>query len=56
MAPELRDSAGFVRRDRPDYLLLLAWNLRDEITQQMADVCEWGCRFVVPIPEVEVLA
>ncbi len=45
-----------VRRDRPDYLLLLAWNLQDEIIDQMADVREWGCRFVTPIPTVQVLA
>jgi hypothetical protein len=45
-----------VRRDRPDYLLLLAWNLRDEIVEQLADVRDWGCRFVVPIPRVEVVA
>jgi hypothetical protein len=45
-----------VREDRPDYLLILPWNLRDEITEQMADVREWGGRFVVAIPEVEVLA
>ena len=44
-----------IRRDRPDYLLLLPWNLRDEITEQMADVRDWGCRFVVPVPRVEVL-
>jgi C-methyltransferase C-terminal domain len=35
--------------------LLLAWNLKDEIVEQMAHVREFGCRFVVPIPEVEVL-
>ena len=40
---------------RPDFLLLLAWNLEDEITKQMAYVREWGCRFVVPIPEMQVL-
>jgi SAM-dependent methyltransferase len=45
-----------VRDDRPDYLLLLAWNLRDEITEQMAHVREWGCRFVVPVPRLEVVA
>ena len=39
-----------VRRDRPDYLLILPWNLRDEITEQMADRREWGGRFVVPVP------
>jgi SAM-dependent methyltransferase len=43
-----------VRSDRPDYLLLLAWNLRDEIVEQMAYVREWGCRFVVPVPRLEV--
>ena len=39
---------------RPDYLLILPWNLRDEIAEQMAGIREWGGRFVVPIPEVEV--
>jgi SAM-dependent methyltransferase len=43
-----------VRSERPDYLLLLAWNLRDEIVEQMAYVREWGCRFVVPVPRLEV--
>ena len=44
-----------VRETRPDLLLILPWNLRDEIMEQMADVREWGCRFVVAIPEVTVL-
>jgi SAM-dependent methyltransferase len=44
-----------VRDDRPDYLLVLPWNLRDEITAQMADVREWGCRFVVPVPRLELV-
>jgi hypothetical protein len=34
---------------------VLPWNLRDEIISQMADVREWGCRFVLPIPELEVV-
>lgn len=41
---------------RPDYVLILPWNLKDEITRQMAHVREWGGRFVVPVPRVEVLA
>jgi SAM-dependent methyltransferase len=45
-----------VRRDQPEYLLLLAWNLRDEIMEQMADIREWGGQFVVPLPAVEVVA
>lgn len=40
---------------RPDYVLILPWNLKDEIVGQMADVRSWGGRFVVPIPQVKVL-
>jgi hypothetical protein len=36
-------------------VLILPWNLKREITEQMAEIREWGGRFVVPIPEVEVL-
>lgn len=39
---------------RPDYVLILPWNLREEISRQLAHVAEWGGRLVVPIPEVEV--
>ncbi|HYZ63571.1 MAG TPA: class I SAM-dependent methyltransferase, partial [Acetobacteraceae bacterium] len=35
---------------RPDYVLILPWNLRDEIIEQMAAIRDWGGRFVVPIP------
>jgi len=45
-----------VRRDRPSYLVILPWNLRDEITSQMADVREWDCRFVIPVPRLELVA
>jgi 2-polyprenyl-3-methyl-5-hydroxy-6-metoxy-1,4-benzoquinol methylase len=40
---------------RPDYLLILPWNLREEIVAQMRHVGEWGCKFLVPIPTVEVV-
>ncbi len=43
-----------IRETRPDYLLILPWNLRQEIMEQMADVRDWGCRFVVAIPQVTV--
>jgi SAM-dependent methyltransferase len=39
---------------RPDYILILPWNLKDEIIEQLASTREWGARFVVPIPEVTV--
>ena len=39
---------------RPDYVLILPWNLKTEIMAQLAGIREWGGRFVVPIPEVIV--
>jgi hypothetical protein len=44
-----------LRVARPDYVLILPWNLKDEITRQAAYIAEWGGRFVVPIPEVKIL-
>jgi hypothetical protein len=44
-----------IRETRPDYLLILPWNLKDEIIKQIAYIREWGGQFVVPIPEVQVL-
>lgn len=40
---------------KPDYVLILPWNLRNEISEQMKGIREWGGRFVVPIPQVTVL-
>ena len=39
---------------RPDYILILPWNLQDEIVEQLAYARAWGARFVVPIPEPRV--
>jgi SAM-dependent methyltransferase len=47
-APEVVDEL------RPDYLLILPWNLKAEIMEQMAHVRAFGCRFVTPVPEVRV--
>jgi C-methyltransferase-like protein/putative zinc binding protein/methyltransferase family protein len=44
-----------IDKTRPDFILILPWNLRDEIVASMSHVRQWGARFVVPIPEVEVL-
>lgn len=41
---------------RPDYLLILPWNLKDEIMQQMGHIREWGGKFIVPIPEATICA
>ena len=40
---------------KPDYLLILPWNLKKEIVAQMRHVADWGCKIVIPIPGVEVI-
>jgi 2-polyprenyl-3-methyl-5-hydroxy-6-metoxy-1,4-benzoquinol methylase len=43
-----------IRETKPDYLLILPWNLKKEIMEQMSFIREWGGKFIVPIPEVAV--
>jgi hypothetical protein len=43
-----------IRETRPNYVLILPWNLKDEIVAQMACIREWGGQFIVPIPDVRV--
>jgi hypothetical protein len=43
-----------IKATRPDYVLILPWNLKDEIMSQMAHIMEWGGKFVVPIPTPRV--
>lgn len=44
-----------IREDRPDYLFILPWNLKNEIVRQMSFIREWGGRFIVPVPEPEII-
>jgi SAM-dependent methyltransferase len=44
-----------IAETKPDYVLILPWNLRQEITRQLAYIRDWGAKFVVPIPEVSIL-
>jgi hypothetical protein len=44
-----------IRETRPDYVLILPWNLRDEVLKQMEFIREWGGKFIVPIPELQVI-
>lgn len=48
-------SPGMIRKTRPEYVVILPWNLKDEIVGQLSDIREWGGRFVVPMPKVEVI-
>jgi 2-polyprenyl-3-methyl-5-hydroxy-6-metoxy-1,4-benzoquinol methylase len=44
-----------VKETKPDYLFILPWNLKDEIMEQMAFIRQWGGKFVIPIPKIEVI-
>jgi 2-polyprenyl-3-methyl-5-hydroxy-6-metoxy-1,4-benzoquinol methylase len=43
-----------LRETQPDYVLILPWNLKEEIMEQIAFIGEWGGKFVIPVPEVQV--
>ncbi len=43
-----------VRETKPDYLMILPWNLREEIVEQMAYIRDWGGKFIIPIPTPEI--
>jgi SAM-dependent methyltransferase len=44
-----------IRETKPDYVVILPWNLKDEIIDQLQFIREWGGRFVVPIPKVTIV-
>jgi len=44
-----------IKEDKPDYILILPWNLKDEIMAQLSFIRAWGGKFVVPIPSARVL-
>ncbi|MFT5182525.1 MAG: hypothetical protein ACI8S3_002418, partial [Alphaproteobacteria bacterium] len=44
----------YLREDHPDYVLILPWNLRDEIIADHGYIRDWGGRFVVAVPEIEI--
>ena len=44
-----------IEQAKPDYILILPWNLKQEIMLQLNNVGRWGCRFIIPIPHVAVV-
>ena len=44
-----------IQESKPDYVLSLPWNLKDEIIKQISFIREWGGKFIIPIPEVTIL-
>ncbi len=47
-------SPDTIRETKPDYLLILPWNIREEVMEQMSYIREWGGQFIVFIPEVKI--
>ena len=45
-----------LKSDRPDYVMILPWNFRDEIIRQQQDFLRAGGRFVVPIPDLSIVS
>ena len=43
-----------IRETKPEYLFILPWNLKEEITAQLQNIRQWGGRFVIAIPQLEV--
>jgi len=44
-----------LKQAQPDYVIILPWNLKEEITRQLAYIREWGGQFVIPIPQLEII-
>jgi len=45
----------YIKEDKPDFILILPWNITEEITKQLNYVKDWGCKFVRAIPELEII-
>ena len=41
--------------DKPDFIIIFPWNIKNEIMKQLEGVREWGGKFIIPIPELEVI-
>ena len=48
-------SEAKIKNDKPDYIVILPWNIKDEISQQLEYIKEWGGKFVVAVPQLEIL-
>ncbi|MCK4781241.1 MAG: SAM-dependent methyltransferase, partial [Candidatus Lokiarchaeota archaeon] len=44
-----------IKKFKPDYIVILPWNIKEEIMEQLDYVKEWDCRFVIAIPEMKIL-
>ncbi len=44
-----------IRETKPDYILILPWNIKDEVMEQLSFIRAWGGKFIIPIPELKVI-
>lgn len=44
-----------IKDTKPDYVLILPWNIKDEIMEQLRHIRQWGGKFIIPIPEIQVI-
>jgi len=44
-----------IKKIKPDFIIILPWNIKDEIIEQLKYIKEWGCKFVIPIPKLRII-
>ncbi len=44
----------FLKMQKPDYVIILPWNLKEEIANQLSYIRDWGGKFVVPVPNLQI--
>jgi hypothetical protein len=44
-----------IKKAKPEFVIILPWNLKSEITKQLSYIKDWGAKFVIPIPEIEII-
>ena len=45
----------YLKNNKPDYVIILPWNLRDEISKQLFYIKDWNGKFVIPVPQLEII-
>jgi len=45
----------YLKNAKPDFVIILPWNLKDEITKQLSYISDWGGKFVIPIPSLQII-
>ena len=46
---------AYLKDAKPDFVIILPWNLKEEITQQLSYIKDWGGKFVIPIPQLHII-